>query len=150
CSPPTMPSSAKDGMLGRLRGALKIAGKRPTPPPKSTRRQPAASPNPIPTPGPDAEFFISSTESSCSDSEDAAEGSAARRGPPGLLQRIGVPQVILVVVSILLLIGAIAFLTWVWFGNGEIQGWRELILGPNNALSITLTSVAIRFSIASL
>lgn len=64
--------------------------------------------------------------------------------------RVGKWLILLIVTCLILLAVSVGFLTWLWFGNRDSALWRSLISGAYNARSITLTGVAIRFSIATL
>ena len=99
---------------------------------------------------PESGTAVGTPDSMRSSNDDMPETRNLRRRRRGLLQKIGTKIVFLAVLSILLLVAAVGVLTWIWFGNTEAEDWRLLLLGPYNTLFITITSVAIRFSIASL
>jgi hypothetical protein len=84
------------------------------------------------------------------DGSELGDEKPVGKCPTGMLSKLGIWLIFLVSLSLLLLAIAVTFVTWVWFGNREHELWRQLILGPNNALSITLTGVVVRFSVGSL
>lgn len=84
------------------------------------------------------------------------DGPPLPAGPPPersrerITDRVGTWVVALVSVSLIFLTASLIFLSWIWFGSREDERWRQLILGPNSDLAITLTSVAVRASVATI
>jgi len=61
------------------------------------------------------------------------------------------PWLLFLILSSMLLLGiAAGFLAWVWFGNRDDERWRRLMTGDFSTQSITLTSVLVRYSVATL
>ena len=78
----------------------------------------------------------------------SSEPLAPSRVP--ILDQAGTWVVVLLSGSLTLLTASLIILSWIWFGDVEGERWRQLILGPNSDLAITLTSVAIRASVATI
>lgn len=68
----------------------------------------------------------------------------------GIVAKLGTLSTFLVSLSLLLLAASVAFASWIWFGDRGQYLWRQVALGPGNALFVTLTSAVIRFAIATL
>ena len=65
---------------------------------------------------------------------------------PTLFESLGVYGVCVIIVGFVVLLGAIGFLTFIWFGDNEV--WRRIALAGWVPRSISLTSAAIRVVIA--
>ncbi|RSM19163.1 hypothetical protein CDV31_002084 [Fusarium ambrosium] len=64
--------------------------------------------------------------------------------------RIGWGLWLSILVSFIILVAAVAFLSWLWFKDRQDETWRRVMLSGWSTQAITLTGVLIRFAIGSL
>ncbi|KAH8675181.1 hypothetical protein BGZ61DRAFT_536460 [Ilyonectria robusta] len=56
----------------------------------------------------------------------------------------------IILTSLIILFGAVTFLSWLWFQDREDTTWRRVMLSGRSTQAITLTGVLIRAAIGSL
>ncbi|RTE76036.1 hypothetical protein BHE90_009520 [Fusarium euwallaceae] len=72
------------------------------------------------------------------------------RSSKHLPKRIGWGLWLSILVSFIILVAAVAFLSWLWFKDRQDETWRRVMLSGWSTQAITLTGVLIRFAIGSL
>ncbi|KAF2669898.1 hypothetical protein BT63DRAFT_454080 [Microthyrium microscopicum] len=77
------------------------------------------------------------------------EPQGHRREAP-LIKRIGVWSLIVVVLSAIVLIFALGFLSWIWYGGRSNSNWRRIMIKGWSKQAVTLSAILIRLAISSL